>query len=117
MFVKNGIDCEIIDTGISVDSTNRDDANRVERLLRDNHINLAITMDFCPAVSDACECCGVEYIAWINDAPQQALFNSQITNKRNHIFSFDRKQTEEIKKLGATDVVHFPLATNVYRMF
>lgn len=115
VFVKNGMDSEIIDTGISVDSTTDADSRRVSKLLADNHIDMAITMDFCPAVSDACERCGVEYIAWINDAPQQALFNSQITNKRNHIFSFDRKQTEEIKKLGATDVVHFPLATNVYR--
>ena len=115
VFVKNGIDSEIIDTGISVDSTDAGDAEIVVGQLKANGIDLAITMDFCPAVSDACEKCGAQYLAWIYDEPQQALFNKQITNSHTHIFSFDKNQTKELQKMGASDVVHFPLATNVYR--
>jgi spore maturation protein CgeB len=115
VFVKNDIDCEIIDTGISVDSTDSQDAFKVAGLLRENDISIAITMDFCPAVSDACENCNVMYIAWVYDAPQQALYNRQITNSCNHIFSFDRNQAMSVQELGACDVIHFPLATNVYR--
>ena len=115
VFVKNNLDCEIIDTGISVDSTDSLDALKVSELLKENGIGIAITMDFCPAVSDACESCNVMYIAWVYDAPQQALYNRQITNSCNHIFSFDKEQAGEIIRLGAKDAVHFPLATNIYR--
>lgn len=115
VFVKNNLDCEIIDTGISVDSTDSLDALKVSELLKENGIGIAITMDFCPAVSDACESCNVMYIAWVYDAPQQALYNRQITNSCNHIFSFDKEQVGEIIRLGAKDAVHFPLATNIYR--
>ena len=115
VFVKNEIDCEIIDTGISVDSIDSQDAAKVAGLLRENNIDIAVTMDFCPAVSDACESCNVMYIAWVYDAPQQALYNRQITNSCNHIFSFDKNQASTLQKLGACDAIHFPLATNVYR--
>ncbi len=115
VFVKNNLDCEIIDTGISVDSTDSLDASKISELLKENGIGIAITMDFCPAVSDACESCNVMYIAWVYDAPQQALYNRQITNSCNHIFSFDKEQVGEIIRLGAKDAVHFPLATNIYR--
>ena len=115
VFVKNDIDCEIIHTDISVNSIDSQDAFKVAELLRENGIDIAITMDFCPAVSDACENTNVMYIAWVYDAPQQALYNRQITNSCNHIFSFDKNQASALKKLGACDVIHFPLATNVYR--
>ena len=115
VFVKNNLDCEIIDTGISVDSTDSLDALKVSEILKENGIGIAITMDFCPAVSDACESSNVMYIAWVYDAPQQALYNRQITNSCNHIFSFDKEQVGEIIRLGAKDAVHFPLATNIYR--
>ena len=115
VFVKNGIDAEIIDTGISVYSVDEGDALKVSGLLQSSSIGIAITMDFCPAVSDACMKCGIKYVAWINDAPQQALFNKQITNKCNYIFSFDKKQVEEMKASGGTNVYHLPLATNVLR--
>lgn len=115
VFVKNGYDAEIIDTGISVDSIKPEDAEKVSDQLKQNGIDIAITMDFCPAVSDACQDCDIPYIAWINDAPQQALYNRQITNSNTHIFSFDAGQVKELQVMGARDVVHFPLATNVYR--
>ena len=49
------------------------------------------------------------------DAPQQALFNRQITNSCNYIFTFDKEQLKCIKELGAKHAFHLPLATNVLR--
>lgn len=115
VFVKNNIDAEIIDTGISVDSIDVADGEKVADQLKENNVDIAITMDFCPAVSDACEHCGVQYLAWVYDAPQQALFNRQIANLNTHIFSFDKDQAKELMRMGAADVTHFPLATNIYR--
>ncbi len=115
VFVKKEIDSEIIDTGISVDSTDEADTLKVADLLAANGIDVAITMDFCPAVSDACQRYGIKYVSWIYDNPQQALYNRQIPNSNNYIFSFDRDQVGEIESLGAKNVFHLPLATNVLR--
>lgn len=115
VFVQRNIDAKIIDTGISVDSTDKDSINKVAGLLLENGIDTAITMDFCPAVSDACKECNVKYVSWIYDNPQQALFNRQVLNSNNYIFSFDREQVRDIQSLGAGKVFHLPLATNVLR--
>ncbi len=115
VIVKKGIDGEVIDTEISINSTSNQDTEKVVGLLKENGIDIAISMDFCPAISDACEKLGIKYVAWVYDAPQQALYNKQITNSCNHIFSFDRDQTGEALELGALDARHLPLGTNVYR--
>ena len=115
VFAKDNIDAEIIDTGVSVYSTDKEDSEKVSGMIREQSIDVAITMDFCAAVSDACLECGIKYVAWINDAPQQALFNKQIRNDCNYIFSFDKNQLSVIKELGAPNAFYMPLATNVMR--
>ncbi len=115
VFVKNSMDAEIIDTGVSVDSIDEEDSQSIYDKLCENGIDVAITMDFSPAVSDACMKKGAKYVSWIYDAPQQALFNNQIKNDCNYIFSFDKEQVNDIERLGASHVFHFPLATNHFR--
>ncbi len=115
VFVANEMDAEIIDTGISVFSKSHDDAQKVAEMLLEKHIDIAITMDFCPAVSDACMITGARYMAWIYDSPQQELYSDQVRNECNYIYSFDRRQVEEIRRLGAFHVFYQPLATNVMR--
>lgn len=114
-FVANGIDAEIIDSGVSIDSTEERDILRISELLQTNSIDVAISMNFCPAISDACMVCNIIYFSWIYDSPQQALYSRQLFNNCNYIFSFDKKQTEEIKKLGGKNVFYLPLATNTIR--
>ena len=84
VFASCNLDADIIDTGISVDSDRHDDVESVVTKLNKNQINIAITMDFCPAVSDACMMCGIKYISWIYDSPQQALFRKQVINPCNY---------------------------------
>lgn len=109
------IDVDVIDSGISIDSFKLEDIEKVSLMLKDKHIDIAITMNFCPAISDACEKNGIKYIAWIYDSPQQSLYSDQIKNSCNYIFSFDKQQVQEIRKLGCVNVHHLPLATNTLR--
>ncbi len=109
------LDVEIIDSGVSINSTAPSDADRVLCKLKESRIDIAITMNFCPAISDACMNCGIKYISWIFDNPQQSLFHLQIKNSCNYVFSFDKVQAREIKKLGCPNVFHLPLATNTIK--
>ena len=115
VFVKDGIDSEIIDTGVSVNSASEDDAKKIAQMLSENNITAAISMDFCPAVSDACMKCGIRYLSWIYDSPQEALYTKQVINNCNYIFSFDKDQVKDTKLLGAGNVYYMPLATNRIR--
>ena len=115
VFVKNGIEAEIINSGVSVDSTSCEDTASLSKILKEKKILAAISMDFCPALSDACMSNGIKYLSWVFDSPQEALFHRQITNNCNYIFSFDKNQVKEIKDLGAVNTYHLPLATNAIR--
>lgn len=114
-FACRDYDAEIIDTGVSIYSNDQNDADKIVQMLRDNSIDIVFTMDFSPAVSMACMACGIKYVSWVYDSPQEGLYDRQVQNECNYIFSFDRIQAQEIREEGAANVYHLPLATNAYR--
>ena len=86
-----GREAEIIDSGLSRESTEEKDAALLEQMLKNAGIDVAVTFDFCPALSDACMKLGIPYIAWSFDAPIQMLYEKQVINNCNYIFTFDKK--------------------------
>lgn len=114
-FACRDYDAEIIDTGVSIYSNDQKDADHIAQMLKDNGIDIAFTMDFSPAVSMACMACGIKYVSWVYDSPQEGLYDRQIQNDCNYIFSFDKIQAAETRARGAKNVYHMPLATNAYR--
>lgn len=113
--LQTNYDVSIVDTDISVHSILKSDAQFLEREIQKQHADVAITFDFCPALSDACRESGIKYAAWIYDAPQKALYEHAIRNDCNYIFSFDKYQIKETIKSGAKHVYHLPLAGNVLK--
>ena len=110
--LMSGNDVELIPKAFSVYSNLESDANKTEQYIREHHLDAVMSFVFCPAVSDACLRCGAKYIAWAYDAPLQTLFEKQIKNECNYIFSFDLEQVNETRNAGAENVFHQPLATN-----
>lgn len=113
--LQTDMDAAICDTDVSVHSTDKNDADYLTRQLQKEHVDAAISFDFCPALSDACKELGIKYAAWVYDAPQLALYEDAVKNDCNYIFSFDKYQVQETKKIGAPNVYHMPLAGNVTR--
>lgn len=114
-FAIREMDAEILDSGVSIYSNSLKDAAHIRRLLEENGIELVFTTDYSPAASMACHELGIKYVSWIYDAPQEGLFDPSVSNDCNYIFSFDRRQVEEIRLRGAKNIYHLPLATNTYR--
>ncbi len=111
----NGMDAEIIDTEISRESTSIEDVDALTKMLCANSIGVAITNDFCPALSDACMKLGIPYVSWMFDSPIQMLYEEQVKNNCNIIFSFDKRQIENLKQRTGVSAYYLPIGTNLTR--
>ncbi|MBP3197175.1 MAG: glycosyltransferase [Butyrivibrio sp.] len=110
-----GKDVEIISTDLERSSTSEEDAFFLSNELKEKEIDIAISYDFCPALSDACMKNGIKYVSWIFDSPLQMLFEKQVSNNCNYIFSFDKRQIEQTKSLFNCNIYYMPLGTNLTR--
>ncbi|MDC7293583.1 glycosyltransferase [Butyrivibrio sp. DSM 10294] len=108
-----GIDFSVIELGISINSAKTEDYDLLNSYLLEHHLNAVISYNFSPLLSKVCNSLGVRYVSWVFDCPQQALFDEQVKNPVNYIFSFDKKQVETTKKCGGINVFHQPLAFTV----
>ncbi len=110
-----GREAEIIDTDISIESTDDTDVEDLYNKLVEKKIDVALSFNFSPALSDACMKMGIIYVAWTYDAPIQMLFEKQVANNCNYIFSFDKKQIEQTKSLFDCNIFYLPLGSNITR--
>lgn len=108
-------DVDLLDMNTSIYSKSEEDVEAYCIEIQRRHIDAMLSFDFCPALSDACEKCGIKYFAWSYDAPLQALYEDQVRNNCNYIFTFDKYQVDETKRYGAKNVYHLPLASNITR--
>ena len=108
-------DVEIVDLEIELEKHTPEDLEKLCTFINNHHMDALFTYDFCPVISDACEKCSAKYLAWIYDAPQQALYYDCVKNSCNYVFSFDKDQVKTTKENGCPHVFHQPLATNITR--
>lgn len=85
----------------------------VEELLEEGHYDLAVTYDFCQAVSNACQNFGVPYYAWVYDSPFIGLYSKEALNEVNYISVFDKKQYERLSLLNLKHLFYLPLAPEI----
>ncbi|SCY34200.1 glycosyltransferase [Butyrivibrio sp. INlla14] len=109
-------DVEIMDLGISIYRNTPEDVDKIYHFITDHHIDIVFSFDFCPAISAACEKKNIKYASWIYDAPQEALFDAQVLNSCNYVFSFDKDQVKDTTEFGCPHVFYQPLAANTTRM-
>ena len=111
-----GLEPLLADLPCEASSAAGEDADRMVQIIREQQAECVMTHDFQPYAAIACEACGIPYIAWIWDAPQDVLFHESIRLGNSYLFDFDRRQAEETAARGAAHVQHMPLAGNVHRM-
>ncbi len=83
--------------------------------IREKKLDGAISWNYFPALSDACEKMGVPYISWLFDSPLLHVYASNMHNSCNYIFAFDRQSTNDLKQQGA-NAYYMPLAVNTTRI-
>nr|MCR5671738.1 DUF3880 domain-containing protein [Butyrivibrio sp.] len=110
-----GREAEIIDTSILRESCSTEDKDALVVALKEKMIDVAVSFNFSPALSDACVELGIPYIGWSFDAPIQTLYEEQVKNDCNYIFTFDKEQLQQVKDCGAKNAYYMPLSSNTYR--
>lgn len=80
------------------------------RLLHTSDVKAVFSYDYFPLLSMLCEINHIPYISWIYDCPMRTLQSETIKSPANYIFCFDAIETERLKKRGAVNCYHFPLA-------
>lgn len=91
-------------------------AGEFDRTLIKGQYDFVFTVNYFPVISNACERRGVPYVAWTCDNPLISMYHKSVFNDVNFIFSFDRTNVAEFKKLGVEKIFYLPLAANPDRL-
>lgn len=80
--------------------------------LHSKKFDYVFSYDYFPIVSTICEMVKINYISWIYDSPHNTLYSNKINSPYNTIFVFDKKQLEDLVKLGVKQAYYLSLATD-----
>jgi spore maturation protein CgeB len=75
-----------------------------------------MSVHFFPIIAKACYQKGIPYLCWIYDAPFVPYDVESFCLDNVYSFIFDRSVWEDMKKMGAGNTFHVPLAVNVERL-
>lgn len=70
---------------------------------------------FIPQISAVCEELSIDYISWTYDSPLAALYNTNIYNKHNYTFIFDKAEYAHLKERNIPHLYYLPMAANISR--
>lgn len=86
-------------------------------VLKEDDYDAVFSVNYFPLVAVCCNKCKVPYISWSYDNPLDVPdIEKTLGLPCNHVFLFDRIQTEGYKKQGFSNVYHMPLAVNCERL-
>ncbi|MBP3205367.1 MAG: glycosyltransferase [Lachnospiraceae bacterium] len=86
------------------------------RKLKAGGYDRVISTNFFPLPAKLCHEQGILYVAWSYDSPLESGFEEYFAYDTNRIYLFDRKEAENYRKRGFTNVFHLPLAVNTARL-
>lgn len=71
------------------------------------------TINFIPIISRLCDILQIKYFSWTVDNPCLTLYSKTITNRCNHIYLFDRDQTNKFSLYNPGHIHHLPLGCDI----
>ncbi len=80
------------------------------RLIRRYQPEFCFSFNYFPVMSAVCLREGVRYVSWVFDSPALTLYHTSVNNSCNRIFFFDRGAIESLRRAGAEQIYHLPLA-------
>lgn len=116
-FSRHGISYQTV--SYQFNNKNEDEffESRFTKVLTDDSYDAVFSVNYFPLVAVCCNKCSVPYISWSYDNPLDVPdIEKTLGLATNHIFLFDRIQTEGYQKAGFTNVYHMPLAVNCDRL-
>lgn len=91
--------------------------SRFSRVLDEDTYDAVFSVNYFPLVAICCNDRSIKYISWSYDNPLDVPdIEKTLGFSVNHVFLFDRIQTETYRNKGFSNVHHMPLATNGIRL-
>lgn len=78
--------------------------------------DIVFSMNFFPSVSVACNESSTKYVSWIYDNPHTAVYDKEVKNECNYVFTFDSYMVSQLHNRGVEHVYYAPLAVNAARL-
>lgn len=78
--------------------------------------DIVFSMNFLPSISIACNVTSTKYVSWIYDNPHTAVYDKEVKNKCNYIFTFDSYMVSQLQARGVENIYYAPLAVNAERI-
>lgn len=89
---------------------------KIEKMIADNHYDMVFTVNYFALISNSCQKMGVKYVSWTCDNPLISMYHESVFNSCNYIFTFDKTNYIEFKRMGVENIWYLPLAVDVNRI-
>ncbi|MCR5451530.1 MAG: DUF3880 domain-containing protein [Lachnospiraceae bacterium] len=76
----------------------------------------AFSVNYFPIISNVCDEYGLPYLCWTCDNPLISMYHKSVFNSVNHIFTFDKTNLIEFKRMGVKNIYYLPLAVDSGRI-
>ncbi len=81
--------------------------------IKNGKYDFVFSVNFFAIISKVCHETGRLYVAYNCDSPLLSLYNKEVFNEENYIFSFDYEDYSQMKKSGVVNAYYMPLACAV----
>lgn len=88
----------------------------LERIFLEQQCDIFLSFNFFPIIAKSAHQVQKRYISWIYDMPHLTLFSPAVQSEYVSIFTFDKVQYEEVKRIKHTQLYHLPLPVNTIRL-
>lgn len=89
---------------------------KIEHMIIENHYDMVFTVNYFALISNSCEKLGVKYVSWSCDNPLISMYHESVFHDCNYIFTFDKTNYLEFKRMGVKHIWYLPLAVDVNRV-
>lgn len=95
---------------------NEEYSESVEHAIGIFNPDVVFSMNFFPSVSVACNQTSTKYVSWIYDNPHTAVYDKEVKNECNYVFTFDSYMVSQLQGRGVEHIYYAPLAVNAARL-
>lgn len=80
--------------------------------LAGEQIDFVFSFNYFAVITKACQRADVPYMIWTCDSPLISMYNKNIFDSHNYIFTFDKSNCLEFQAMGVSHIWYLPLAVN-----
>lgn len=88
----------------------------LEQKIKTQCIDLILSFNYFPTLSEAALICGCKYMSFIYDSPSIKVYSPNVINPCNFVFTFDSAMYEDLMAKGVQTIYYSPLPVNTKRL-